>query len=135
MQIQDAIREFNYGSVPLPDPNPAFTLAQVRDFYSAAYPQILNADIEGPEVRGNRNIYTFRRSVGTKGSTHRVTAKIVDDLAALADIGWFNEYDTKLIHDSRQKLREGETLSLSDGHIMQLLFLHDLHCNVSEPFQ
>lgn len=69
MQTQELIREFKHGSVTLADPNPAFTLEQVREFYAIIYPELLNADIEGPELRGNRQIYTFRRAVGTKGST------------------------------------------------------------------
>ena len=69
MQTQELIREFKHGSVKLADPNPAFSLEQVREFYATAYPELLNADIEGPELRENRQIYTFRRAVGTKGAT------------------------------------------------------------------
>lgn len=67
MKIQELIRSFKYNSVKLPDPNPAFTLVQVRDFFANVYPEIISADIEGPEVVGNTNVYNFRRAVGTKG--------------------------------------------------------------------
>lgn len=67
MDIQELIREFKYNSVKLPDPSPAFTLVQVRDFFANVYPEIISAEIEGPDVVGNRNVYTFRRAVGTKG--------------------------------------------------------------------
>jgi len=68
MQAQELIREFKHGSVKLLDPNVGFTVNQVREFYSTVYPELLNADIEGPELDGNRQTYTFRRAVGTKGS-------------------------------------------------------------------
>lgn len=67
MQIETLAREFIYNGARLTDPAPSFTLQQVRDFYANTYPEIVNAEIEGPEVRGNRNVYTFRRAVGTKG--------------------------------------------------------------------
>jgi PRTRC genetic system protein C len=68
MDIQNLQREFRYNGVALADPNQAFTLPQVRDFYSTVYPEITSADIEGPEQVGAKVIYTFRRAVGTKGA-------------------------------------------------------------------
>lgn len=68
MQTETLIREFRYNGARLTDPSPAFSLHQVRDFYGNTYPEIVNAEIEGPEVTGNRNVYTFRRAVGTKGA-------------------------------------------------------------------
>lgn len=69
MKTTQLTREFSYNGVRLADPSSAFSLEQVRDFYSATYPEILNADIEGPAVQGNQQVYTFRRAVGTKGAT------------------------------------------------------------------
>jgi PRTRC genetic system protein C len=74
MQVQELLREFKYNSVVLTDPNSTFSLAQVRDFYSSVYPDILNAEIEGPDAKGNKNVYTFRRAVGTKGTNQRDSA-------------------------------------------------------------
>jgi PRTRC genetic system protein C len=68
MDIQNLQREFRYNGVALADPNQAFTLPQVRDFYANVYPEITSADIEGPEQVGAKVIYTFRRAVGTKGA-------------------------------------------------------------------
>ncbi|WP_063814453.1 PRTRC system protein C [Burkholderia cepacia] len=68
MHTETLIREFRYNGARLTDPSPAFSLHQVRDFYGNTYPEIVNAEIEGPEVIGNRNVYTFRRAVGTKGA-------------------------------------------------------------------
>ncbi|RQY60817.1 PRTRC system protein C [Burkholderia stagnalis] len=75
MQIETLAREFSYNGAKLADPAPAFTLQQVRDFYSQTYPELTNAEIEGPVIKGARNIYTFRRAVGTKGLTMRELSK------------------------------------------------------------
>ena len=60
-------REFRYNAVRLADPLPTMTLLQVRDFYSNVHPELTSADIEGPELVGDKQIFTFRRAVGTKG--------------------------------------------------------------------
>ena len=62
-----ATRCFNFNGVDLPDPAPTMTTEEVRDLYSATYPELTTATIEGPEVRGNRMVYSFRRAAGTKG--------------------------------------------------------------------
>ncbi|MGF6976383.1 PRTRC genetic system protein C [Paraburkholderia sp. JPY465] len=68
MQTTALEREFRYNGAKLTDPSPAFSLQQVRDFYANTYPEIVNSEIEGPEIVGNKNVFTFRRAVGTKGS-------------------------------------------------------------------
>ncbi|MGP8437145.1 PRTRC system protein C [Paraburkholderia fungorum] len=68
MKTETLTREFRYNGAKLADPSPAFSLAQVRDFYGNTYPEIVNAEIEGPEVVGNKNVFEFRRAVGTKGA-------------------------------------------------------------------
>lgn len=81
MQTETLIREFRYNGARLTDPSPAFSLHQVRDFYGNTYPEIVNAEIEGPEIIGNRNVYTFRRAVGTKGAAmtlEQLRAELVD---------------------------------------------------------
>lgn len=67
MKTTALIREFRYNAVKLADPSPAMTLVQARDFYANVYPEIISADIDGPELVGDKQIYTFRRAVGTKG--------------------------------------------------------------------
>ncbi|MDR8398245.1 PRTRC system protein C [Paraburkholderia sp. USG1] len=68
MKTETLAREFRYNGAKLTDPSPTFSLQQVRDFYGNTYPEIVNAEIEGPEVVGNKNVFTFRRAVGTKGA-------------------------------------------------------------------
>lgn len=80
MQIQTLTREFSYAGLALPDPNPTFTPEQVRDMYSAAYPEITSASIEGPEQKGDKLVYTFKRAVGTKGAMPLYVARENDGL-------------------------------------------------------
>ncbi len=72
MQIDKLIREFKYNGVALADPGAILSLEQVRDFYASVYPEILSADIEGPQQVAGKQIYTFRRAVGTKGAGRAV---------------------------------------------------------------
>lgn len=74
MDIQNLTREFRYNGVALADPGAMLSLPQVRDFYANVYPEITSADIEGPQQVGNKQIYTFRRAVGTKGARASETA-------------------------------------------------------------
>lgn len=69
MKIETATREFLYNGVALKDPDPDQSVEQVREFYSAIYPEIVAAAIEGPTNQGARLVYEFRRAVGTKGAT------------------------------------------------------------------
>lgn len=66
MKVQVVERVFNYNGVTLADPGAGMAPEAVRDFYSAMYPEITTAAIEGPEERAGKLHYTFRRAVGTK---------------------------------------------------------------------
>ena len=61
------VRQFVYNGAKLLDPGAALTVDQVRDFYTAVYPDLANAEIEGPTTNAGVQAYTFRRAVGTKG--------------------------------------------------------------------
>jgi PRTRC genetic system protein C len=86
METTSLVREFNYNGAKLVDPSPKFSLAQVRDFYANTYPEIINAEIEGPKVVGARNVYTFRRAVGTKGMSDSQCG-LLDAVASIIDSG------------------------------------------------
>ncbi|WP_063800700.1 PRTRC system protein C [Burkholderia cepacia] len=110
MQIETLAREFAYNGAKLADPAPTFTLQQVRDFYSQTYPELTNAEIEGPVVKGNRNVYTFRRAVGTKGNFAEPLSSYTVSLSTSADgrtyvagIEIVNPVDSD---DARRKLDE-----------------------------
>lgn len=66
--IARAIREFLYNGMTFVDPGPAFSPDEVRDLYSAQYPELTTASIDGPVVTDGAVRYTFVRAAGAKGS-------------------------------------------------------------------
>jgi PRTRC genetic system protein C len=64
--INEIRRVFRYNGVALPDV-PGMTPREVRDLYSAQYPELISAEVEAGEVVGGVQEYTFRKAVGTKG--------------------------------------------------------------------
>lgn len=60
-------RIFLYGGRTLPDPDTRLTPEEVKQFYAAIHPELLNASVEGGEFDGNTQTFRFERSVGTKG--------------------------------------------------------------------
>jgi PRTRC genetic system protein C len=67
LQTNTAVRSFSYNGAELPDPNPALSLEEVKGIFSAAYPELTNATIDGPNLKGNRLQYIFVRTAGAKG--------------------------------------------------------------------
>lgn len=70
MSIQTRImdRSFSYQGLVLPDFDPGLTPEQIRDAYSATYPEITTAAVEGPEATADGTLrYKFTRAIGTKG--------------------------------------------------------------------
>lgn len=53
--------------IELNDPNPDMEPAQVKKFYANTYPELTNANVEGPEIVGDSASYSFTIAVGTKG--------------------------------------------------------------------
>lgn len=66
--INEIRRVFRYNGVQLPDV-PGMEPREVRDLYSAQYPELISAEVEAGEVRDGVQEYTFRKAVGTKGGT------------------------------------------------------------------
>ena len=60
-------RTFDFLGVRLPDPNPAMSAEEVKAFYSAQYPELATAVVQGPEIAGDKLRYTFERALGSKG--------------------------------------------------------------------
>lgn len=53
--------------IALSDPNPSMTVDQVMNFYSNTYPELTTATAQGPEIKNDQSIYTFKTTLGTKG--------------------------------------------------------------------
>ena len=67
LKAQPMIRTFSYNGLTLPDIDVNRTPEQIRDLYSATYPEIATAVIEGPEAVDGVLRYKLTRAVGTKG--------------------------------------------------------------------
>lgn len=65
--IMEIKRAFRYNGIQLPDV-PGLALVEVRDLYSAQYPELISAEIETGEVIEGVQEFTFRKAVGTKGA-------------------------------------------------------------------
>jgi len=65
--VQKLERIFLFNGAKLPDPNPEFSVEQVRDMYVNAYPELATAAIEGPTPVNGTMQYVFTRAVGAKG--------------------------------------------------------------------
>lgn len=68
ISIAKIIREFTYNGMKFADPGPAFTPEDVRDLYSAQYPELTTATVDGPEFAGETATYKFARAAGAKGN-------------------------------------------------------------------
>ncbi|MCA7954227.1 PRTRC system protein C [Burkholderia seminalis] len=68
ISISALVREFTYNGMALMDPGPAFSADQVRDLYTAQYPELTTAAVDGPEIKGQVAHYKFVRAAGAKGS-------------------------------------------------------------------
>ena len=67
VKVSPLEREFRFGTVILPDPNPALSVDEVKTTYAAQYPEIVTAVTTGPEMIGSKQVYHFARSAGVKG--------------------------------------------------------------------
>jgi len=69
MESKELKRAFVFNDIELEDPNKDYTTEQVKDFYSDQYPELVNANVKGPEIREKEGkiLYTFGVEVGKKG--------------------------------------------------------------------
>jgi PRTRC genetic system protein C len=73
--IQEITRTFRYNGITLPDV-PGLDPRDVRDLYSAQYPELISAEVEPGEVRDGTQEFVFRKAVGTKGAARREGPRI-----------------------------------------------------------
>lgn len=69
IQLTNVTRAFVFNGVNLNDPGPDFSPDEVRDIYSAQYPDLVTAVVGEPAIEGDTATYTFVRNVGTKGGS------------------------------------------------------------------
>jgi PRTRC genetic system protein C len=68
IEVNEIRRVFRYNGITLPD-LPGMSPREIRDLYSAQYPELISAEIEAGEIADGTQEYTFRKAVGTKGRT------------------------------------------------------------------
>lgn len=61
------VRVWMFQGITLQDPFPGRPLEAVRRAHAIQYPAITNAKIDGPESRGNQQVYTYRVQAGVNG--------------------------------------------------------------------
>jgi PRTRC genetic system protein C len=71
LEVSNVKREFIFKrdgkDIPLPDPNPEFSVEEVLKFYSTTYPDLTNGMVEGPKVVGDKASYTVSTKAGKLG--------------------------------------------------------------------
>ena len=71
MQIKSLTRKFIYKKdsedIELADPNSTMSVDEVLSFYSGTYPELNNAVVIGPKIKGDVAEYKLKLTVGTKG--------------------------------------------------------------------
>lgn len=60
-------RVFKFGERTLSDPDKSMTLDEVMNFYAGTYPELTTSNVHGPKVEGDKAVYEFKTTVGTKG--------------------------------------------------------------------
>lgn len=66
IDIKETEKRYRYNGVSLPNV-PGMSPKEMRDLYSAQYPELVSAEIEMGEVVNGVQEITFKRAVGTKG--------------------------------------------------------------------
>ena len=67
IKVTRMLRSFCFLGARLPDPNPAMSVEDVKSYYTAVYPELATAAVNGPEAVGDKMRYTFERAIGSKG--------------------------------------------------------------------
>ena len=67
LTVTKMTRVFQFNGIRLPDPNPEMNVDNVKALYSAQYPELTTAVVNGPEAVGDKLRYTFDRAIGSKG--------------------------------------------------------------------
>lgn len=71
LQISEQLRVFKFThegeDMELSDPNPQFSVEEVKKFYAGKYPELTNASIDGPKIENDKSVYTLSSAIGKKG--------------------------------------------------------------------
>lgn len=67
VEVQTLRTVYRYQGRELAAPDGSFSPEQVRQFYQTMFPELVTAEILGPDTSDGKLVYEFRRNVGTKG--------------------------------------------------------------------
>ena len=67
LNIHKYKRVFKHADRELSDPNPDMTPEEVMNFYSNQFPELTTSNVHGPSIDGEKAVYEFKTTVGTKG--------------------------------------------------------------------
>ena len=67
LSITGIKRVFKHNGLELSDPNPDMTPDEVMNHYSNMYPELTTSNVHGPNMEGDKAVYEFKTTVGTKG--------------------------------------------------------------------
>ena len=60
-------RVFKFGNRELKDPDKNMSPEDVMQFYSGTYPELTTSNVHGPKIDGDKAVYEFKTTIGTKG--------------------------------------------------------------------
>ena len=66
IEVKEIVRRYRYNGVTLPEVA-GMGPKEIRDLYSAQYPELVSAEIDTGEIVDGVQEITFKRAVGTKG--------------------------------------------------------------------
>jgi PRTRC genetic system protein C len=61
-------RAFTYNGLTLPDPDPSLSPEAVKGTFTAIYPELTTASVDGPKIVADLATYSFVRAVRDKGA-------------------------------------------------------------------
>lgn len=71
LEVINLERQFKFKrdgkEVILPDPNKEFSVQEVIQFYSGQHAELTTCTIDGPKIEGDKQLYEFKTTIGTKG--------------------------------------------------------------------
>ena len=67
MAVKSLVRVFKHNTNVLTDLDETLSPEAICGVYSNQYPELLNAKVEGPKIENDQAVYTFSKSIGTKG--------------------------------------------------------------------
>lgn len=60
-------RKFRFQGIELDDPGPQMKPEDVRDMYTAAYPELTTAEVTCLGIENDHQLFEFKKKVGDKG--------------------------------------------------------------------